>query len=777
MPDKWGRMTGGDWMGYANQVLGLAGNLQNMKKQKAIMDSVDVDKVGAVKGATYEEGKGTTVYGEGVDVALGGALSRVEANPALAAQSDLAALQYHADEQQAMAQDLIFKNAQMDDISSKIASQFQSDFDTAIKMNPESPDLAMTSIYQRMKEMPEAKGMDESRLRTMVGNKMLEQYLNTDDAKLKMKQNSVAKTQATVQSLQQNSDRWGKQAMAYNQASDPAMKQAIGKALTTDVFDSLFDTMYGAAFTYAPTADGIEIIHKAGPDANKTYKIIKFDNPNDVNEVFNGALSLSSNPQSAEMIEKRIQDSQVAKLSILMDRRPGTAYKPMKVYDKFGQEHDVTMGDNLFLSKDGTMLMNSMGTKMYPMNDSRNIDAMNNIEFTNELDGTSQRALIKQYQSDVETLGEEGALLNYNKAYDMMLANKKVSSGKIIDQEYLDNYITIMKRQGSNEEMAGFMQSLNKLYDGVAIPAYQLADGTTSPEGASVAQYIQLQANAMRTHAESKALEEQRMGSQMAPSHAPTPALMQGQPAQVQPGASTFQGALAAEPPMAPSPALPRTGTETALKGKPMQGMNLLEATKEGGKKAGKALKDMGLTDWSTQNAEGAETIKDTKSDLQRQSTLWGSEYQGMSDKKKMRQFVTNVNKYRNNPPPNSDQAYAAVDTAMNVFSGEIGGENLDSQGISDVREFMYNIALHESDGLKHTKQKRGGPARGWWQVEPASARDWLKTSGMYGPKAEKAVGYSKAELLKMSKNEFARLLENPTVSAVFGTGIFLQHN
>lgn len=143
---------------------------------------------------------------------------------------------------------------------------------------------------------------------------------------------------------------------------------------------------------------------------------------------------------------------------------------------------------------------------------------------------------------------------------------------------------------------------------------------------------------------------------------------------------------------------------------------------------------------------------------------LWGEIYQSESDPNKMAKFI------QHQSIDLVEGVQEAVEAALDVFKGDKGLK--DQQGL---RELLIATAKHESLGGRYLEQGGGGPARGAWQVEPATARDIIKTSGLIGPKAERFLGLTKKEILAMSDKELGEFLKSNEVNAVFATAKYLQ--
>ncbi len=140
---------------------------------------------------------------------------------------------------------------------------------------------------------------------------------------------------------------------------------------------------------------------------------------------------------------------------------------------------------------------------------------------------------------------------------------------------------------------------------------------------------------------------------------------------------------------------------------------------------------------------------------LKADAEFWSKTYQTAQDPNKIQDFINDGVAYRN--ASRAIPIKKAIDTARPAFAGEFG-TNADKL----CRILLY-IALHESDGGRYDRPVGGGPARGWWQVKPNSARAIIKNSGaMWGPRARLATGYTLATLKIVSDKELGELLLVP---------------
>lgn len=126
--------------------------------------------------------------------------------------------------------------------------------------------------------------------------------------------------------------------------------------------------------------------------------------------------------------------------------------------------------------------------------------------------------------------------------------------------------------------------------------------------------------------------------------------------------------------------------------------------------------------------------------------SLWGKHYQGRNDpekKQRAREVIANG-------ATAPTDAMNAINIAVYIFGGD---EGVSPNVLEDLLIYTGKI----ESNYQHKKQIGGGPARGYWQVEPFTAVDLLINSRAYfGPKFQKKFG---TDLLKKVKvnNEATR--------------------
>lgn len=156
-------------------------------------------------------------------------------------------------------------------------------------------------------------------------------------------------------------------------------------------------------------------------------------------------------------------------------------------------------------------------------------------------------------------------------------------------------------------------------------------------------------------------------------------------------------------------------------------------------------------------------TLKQSPVTDEGMSDFWGAVYQSESDPVKMKQFI------KHQDIDLQDGVLPALNSALKAFKGD---KNHDTD---KLRRIMIAIAKHESLGGKKLVQGKGGPARGAWQVEPETALDVIRTSGLIGPKAEKLLGKTKQEILDLDERKLKNFLKDHTVNAVLAVAKTLQ--
>lgn len=148
---------------------------------------------------------------------------------------------------------------------------------------------------------------------------------------------------------------------------------------------------------------------------------------------------------------------------------------------------------------------------------------------------------------------------------------------------------------------------------------------------------------------------------------------------------------------------------------------------------------------------------------------MWSQMYQTTNDPVKEAAYSQHV-KDLYGKAPKEVEIRTAIDKSMPAFAGE-----LQSRGFApnEMKELLYQTALHESMGGRYNKQING-PARSAWQVEPNTAYDNIQNYGhAMGKDYEKAVGYSREQLQGMSKDQVATLLETDPAFAASQAGLW----
>ena len=122
---------------------------------------------------------------------------------------------------------------------------------------------------------------------------------------------------------------------------------------------------------------------------------------------------------------------------------------------------------------------------------------------------------------------------------------------------------------------------------------------------------------------------------------------------------------------------------------------------------------------------------------------LWGAIYQTQKDPKKMQRAREVL--HGNYSVPSI--AEGPINTAVYIFGGDEGVS-------SNVLEDLLRATGAIESGYRTRVQYRGGPARGFWQVEPNTAVNLLIHSTAYfGPKFRRTFGEDADRLLAIRSN------------------------
>ena len=151
----------------------------------------------------------------------------------------------------------------------------------------------------------------------------------------------------------------------------------------------------------------------------------------------------------------------------------------------------------------------------------------------------------------------------------------------------------------------------------------------------------------------------------------------------------------------------------------------------------------------------------------------WGKTYQTDNDPVKNKAALKRLNSFDGDIKP---EATTAMQVAGAIFDGD---KNVTSDQIID---YLTKVGIVESN-FSTKKQKGNGPARSYWQVEPATALDLSKNSkAFFGNKFNTAFKkYAKdgetaiESLSKMSKEEIGKLLlDDDRLAASFAAAKYI---
>lgn len=138
-------------------------------------------------------------------------------------------------------------------------------------------------------------------------------------------------------------------------------------------------------------------------------------------------------------------------------------------------------------------------------------------------------------------------------------------------------------------------------------------------------------------------------------------------------------------------------------------------------------------------------------------ATMWKNLYNTAEGKGTEEEFINNLNRLKGKAPK-EHEIWASINQTMPAFEGELGSRKL---APDEMKKLLYSTAVHESLGGQYNRQLGDGPARSWWQIEPATAYDNIQNYGhALGKGYEKAVGYSAEKLKSMDQKQVGDLLE-----------------
>ena len=138
----------------------------------------------------------------------------------------------------------------------------------------------------------------------------------------------------------------------------------------------------------------------------------------------------------------------------------------------------------------------------------------------------------------------------------------------------------------------------------------------------------------------------------------------------------------------------------------------------------------------------------------------WSKHYQTSQDPEK-EQRATEVIQAGYEVP---EDAKKAIKAAAYIFDGD------DGHSAAELTDYLEKTGAVES-GYKTKVQYDEGPARSYWQVEPATAMDLVKNSSAYfGKKFHKVFGQNSLKALQSYNKEqmAAALLKNDALAASF---------
>ena len=129
----------------------------------------------------------------------------------------------------------------------------------------------------------------------------------------------------------------------------------------------------------------------------------------------------------------------------------------------------------------------------------------------------------------------------------------------------------------------------------------------------------------------------------------------------------------------------------------------------------------------------------------------WSKYYQTSNDPDKEKRATSVISREYNVP----SNALKAINVAADIFAGDEGKTK------AQLVEYLKHTGAVES-GYRTRLQHDGGPARGYWQVEPTTAIDLIKNSSpLFGAKFHKYFGDQALDTLQTwDKHTWSKFLE-----------------
>jgi len=173
-----------------------------------------------------------------------------------------------------------------------------------------------------------------------------------------------------------------------------------------------------------------------------------------------------------------------------------------------------------------------------------------------------------------------------------------------------------------------------------------------------------------------------------------------------------------------------------------------------------------------------------TKDRLVDEADAWGKFYQTEQDSDKMVTFDENVEAYDSTDPSKITEHTQHMVNNLDVLGDVFGNDKFDGKGIDidKLSESVYQTGLHESRGGQEVFQRGGGPGRGYYQVEPNTARNILSSFTRMGPKAITTINNilgtnfkNRQEASGMSDKDMEKLLLDARGGTLFAGAKYLQ--
>jgi len=818
------KQTGQDWMALGQNMLNMAGSLQQMKanklqQERAALQLQDEKQNKAAEDLGMEMGR------KHIYALPDSAADQTPEVNAVMKQQNAALSPAKQVKAELLAEEYI--NKDIDNQAGIMAERWNAPFQTMLRAYDNNSDAALTALMKEMKGLDNVNDKYTSKLRVAFRNKMIGQVAQSAETQAKISSAAMTRSQEVQNNLTVNGQRLVGSLMEHvKQGNEQQAAATYG-----EIWNQFGSAMYGPAFEMKYNGETIQIKERSSGKVVKEFDPL---DPQAASNIGNLVSSQMGNPQLGQTLVKRYQDEITSRLQESLNDMPGTLQTDMELTRKDGVKVKMPAGTNLYMSKN--YLTNSAG-EVFPLYE--NEAAVGKTFWDVETLPESTR---KNIDAQVTAIGKEMGwtpeqMEEYRQnayAAEKGRLNKITNNG--VPMQYLQQQVDRLQDAaypviGGPLDAESYMKKLQEIGSGYGDAVYNipLSDGTEFRGTIPAWMDAEMEVRKLQ----SEAVKNESRGANGTPTPSPQPGAVEAPPVNMQQrieaGPNYGIGDLAK---MGQSALGTGIGIATDvmagrkdITGKPIAGADqaeprLIEKATDKMHEWAQAEKQW-LSDtygrmtgsaydkWNKERYGGGETsaipmakshpalsagidmIKShkTKNVVSKQkpvenesmNNLFNDYLQYHHGKKNIpnnlkKKYTAKVKKYLENYPANGDEMYGALNEAAH---GPLSEEYEKIAGNKNVLGDMWIHGLFESDGYSDfygPKDKKGRMAVGPWQVRPNYAKDWVRSSKMYGKKAEEFTGKTKAELKKMSKKEWEEFLLDPNVNALFALGLYMQH-